>query len=394
MQVVDHHLEEVPGLYGGLRIEEKILQRIWKEGLFNQQNLKTECGKLVQIIDPGTWNQGEEGPDFKNAVLQMNENKIFGDIEVHFHGKDWERHGHHKDENFKKVILQVCLFPDDKIGTGKISCSASKTLPQLTLLSKLFKGLEEYGEQWAIEALADYNSSQKGPKKPAGIEKNIFVYAFQRWTQKRNFASKRIKKKGWNEACHQWFLEILGYPRNKKPMHEIAEIYPLTEWDKEIFPEKIYVETMGWKTKGMRPANRPVIRLQQYKDLMSFQPTWVNDLKHYTFPESSNPETENRNSLSLSKLSLEWQRKSLHGLFSKNKANTLMVDCCLPLWSSFHDIEAFAAWYHWPCGDFPDSFKQIADDWGLKHTGESLSNGTQQGIMQHLLLDRIRSSAQ
>ena len=173
MQVVDHHLEEVPGLYGGVRIEEKILQRIWKEGLFNQQNLKTECGKLVQIIDPGTWNQGEEGPDFKNAVLQMNENKIFGDIEVHFHGKDWERHGHHKDENFKKVILQVCLFPDDKIGTGKISCSASKTLPQLTLLSKLFKGLEEYGEQWAIEALADYNSSQKGPKKPAGIEKNV-----------------------------------------------------------------------------------------------------------------------------------------------------------------------------------------------------------------------------
>ena len=40
MQVVDHHLEEVPGLYGGVRIEEKMLQRIWKEGLFNQHEPK------------------------------------------------------------------------------------------------------------------------------------------------------------------------------------------------------------------------------------------------------------------------------------------------------------------------------------------------------------------
>ena len=216
MQVVDHHLEEVPGLYGGLRIEEKILQRIWKEGLFNQQNLKTDCGKLVQIIDPGTWNQGEEGPDFKNAVLQMNENKIFGDIEVHFHGKDWERHGHHKDENFKKVILQVCLFPDDKIGTGKISCSASKTLPQLTLLSKLFKGLEEYAEQWAIEALDDYNTSPKGPKKPAGIEKNIFRLRIPKMDAKKEFCLKKNQEKRLERSMSPMVFGNIRLPKKQK----------------------------------------------------------------------------------------------------------------------------------------------------------------------------------
>ena len=64
-------VKEVPGLYGSLKVDEKIIQKIWAAQNFNQINLETESGKKLKILSPGTWNQSEEGPDFKNTHLLL-----------------------------------------------------------------------------------------------------------------------------------------------------------------------------------------------------------------------------------------------------------------------------------------------------------------------------------
>ena len=66
-------VREIPGIYGSVRIGEIILQRIWAEQDFFLDSLRTSCGKKIEVLDQGTWNLSEEGPDFKNARLLLRE---------------------------------------------------------------------------------------------------------------------------------------------------------------------------------------------------------------------------------------------------------------------------------------------------------------------------------
>ena len=50
----------------------------------------------------------------------------------------------------------------------------------------------------------------------------------ERWILKCMYAKKRIEAVGWEGAC-QWFLEVLGYRRNRSPMAR-SQIYPIETW--------------------------------------------------------------------------------------------------------------------------------------------------------------------
>jgi len=151
-------VKEVPGLYGSLKVDEKIIQKIWSEQNFNQINLETESGKKLKILSPGTWNQSEEGPDFKNAHLLLDRKEVRGDVEIHFHSEDWRKHRHNEDSNYNRVILHVTLFPS-KVKARDTKTEGGKIIPQFPLLQHLTQSLEELLEAQAIESLAGYQSN-------------------------------------------------------------------------------------------------------------------------------------------------------------------------------------------------------------------------------------------
>src|SRR5688500_4462850 len=87
-------------------IDERIVQAIWHEQLLQVEQLKTISGKRVQAVDPGQWN-GEAGPDFLSADLQIGEQRVRGDVEIHINASDWQRHQHHRDFAYNRVVLHV-----------------------------------------------------------------------------------------------------------------------------------------------------------------------------------------------------------------------------------------------------------------------------------------------
>jgi hypothetical protein len=93
---------EAPGLYGTLKIEEKLIQKIWHNQEFIKENLQTTDGQTIKILNPGNWNVAEEGPDFKDAELSFDGNLISGDIEIHFDEKDWQNTGMTKTQPMKR----------------------------------------------------------------------------------------------------------------------------------------------------------------------------------------------------------------------------------------------------------------------------------------------------
>jgi hypothetical protein len=90
---------------------EKLLQYIWQFQYFNKSELQTTAGEKLQIIFPGKLNS-DQGPDFTNAQIKIDNTTLAGSIELHLKASQWNEHGHSNDANYKNVILHV-VFEND-----------------------------------------------------------------------------------------------------------------------------------------------------------------------------------------------------------------------------------------------------------------------------------------
>jgi len=68
---------------------------------------ETAGGMCVRVVYPGIA-RGSAGPDFKDAVVTTPGGAMRrGDVELHLHAGDWQRHGHHLDHAYDGVVLHV-----------------------------------------------------------------------------------------------------------------------------------------------------------------------------------------------------------------------------------------------------------------------------------------------
>ena len=90
---------------------ERLLQYIWQFQYFNAKGLHTEEGESLQVIHPGKLNTNQ-GPDFTDAKIKIENTTWAGSIELHIHASDWKNHQHSNDIHYKNVILHVVWQPD------------------------------------------------------------------------------------------------------------------------------------------------------------------------------------------------------------------------------------------------------------------------------------------
>lgn len=90
---------------------ERLLQYIWQFQYFNRSNLQTAKGEKLSILFPGNLNLNQ-GPDFINAQIKIDDTILVGSIELHIKASQWNEHGHSDDVNYKNVILHVVYEND------------------------------------------------------------------------------------------------------------------------------------------------------------------------------------------------------------------------------------------------------------------------------------------
>lgn len=88
------------------------LYGIWNTIFYRSMPLKTLSGSRIKVLVPGEKNKFS-GPDFRNAIIEINGSPFRGDVEIHRRMKDWYWHGHHLDKNYDKVVLHVVVENDD-----------------------------------------------------------------------------------------------------------------------------------------------------------------------------------------------------------------------------------------------------------------------------------------
>ena len=93
-------------------MKEEFLHYIWKYKLYRNNNLTSQKGEKIKIVNQGTHNF-DSGPDFFNAKIKINDTVWAGNVEIHINSSDWYAHNHDSDKAYDNVILQV-VFNHDK----------------------------------------------------------------------------------------------------------------------------------------------------------------------------------------------------------------------------------------------------------------------------------------
>lgn len=375
---------EIQGIYGPISISERIVQRIWSNQEMLIRDMVTRCGKRILVKHPGRWNLSEEGPDFKDAVVEIDGQNISGDIEIHLFAKDWRNHRHDEDPNFSWVCLHVVLFEPPRFDRNDI--------PTLVLGPYLKDDIEGYllsrHENGDIAYLFDLWSGQSA----SAIRAELLLLGQQRWQQKLQFARKRLEALGFAESMHGATMEVLGYRRNRAAMADASLLFPLPQWQVNPPATSAVMAAVSkpWKRSGMRPANLPERRLEQYRSLWSSNPDWLSELRNLAWQEievdamADVASCRKQGGFSLLRKDVV---NALGGHISGTRLDTLLIDGWLPLISVANQVDLEGLWLAWYPGDFPqtlwDSLRCHSITDGRRHPQANVWN---QGLLQSLFV--------
>lgn len=269
---------------------ERHLQAVWFEQKYFK-GLTTSDGTPIKILSPGLWNT-EAGPDFLKAHLQIGDQELRGDIELHLSEEGWTQHQHQHDPNYNAVILHLSLWkPKNErslvtaSGTSLIRAYLEPflTIPLLRITNLIDLDLYPYqchtGCGKCSQALFRKLPLQK-------IESFFRKAAEWRLTQKLNrlrVTSKNCFEVGIAMALGyknntQAFLDLYHFLSPKRHLGE-EELFSLAlgacgffysrfrkKWEdslkyKELLSKELTPQKFKLKLNNIRPFNHPIRRI-------------------------------------------------------------------------------------------------------------------------------------
>lgn len=266
---------------GGYAYHERFLHWVWGSLHFNTQNLRTACGKPVSIIEPGELNP-TDGPDFKQARLQIGKLQWVGDVEIHWSSSGWFHHGHHTDPNYNRVVLHVVYDQPGKTAVTRRDGTNPFTLH-----------LQPYLPENLDHLLAKFHRKDRLPC--SGHLRHISQHAFVRQLEKahREYFEKKADylleyydpdlppSLAWKRILVLGLFDGLGISLNREPMLGLGRAL-FKKWETVSSREQLVALAersagfenhsqhtgLHWNVKSCRPNNHPGLRVRQASELM------------------------------------------------------------------------------------------------------------------------------
>jgi len=177
------------------------------------KEIATQDGRRLKVIYPGRAN-GDVGPDFRNAVIAMNESQVVkGDVEIHVRSSDWYRHGHHRNPEYDHVILHAVLWDDCNSPT----LVQNGTSVPVVHLSKA--NLMPAGQLPCVQMMSR--------KDGETLRKLLDAAGENRFEQKTRLFRDSLGSEEAGQVLYRAIMRALGYSRNMKPFEELANRLPI-----------------------------------------------------------------------------------------------------------------------------------------------------------------------
>ena len=247
---------------GGGPVPEAVLQGIWYEQLLRTEGLVLPDGRSLRVIFPGWWNQNE-GPDFRDAQLEIGGRHMAGDVEVHQDLGAWRQHGHHQDPRYDRVVLEV-------IGNGSGPHSPNATsdgrlIPYLPLESALDDDIEVLAERirardYPYRVPASYGECAR-LTAVHGVEPMVRLLRLAgewRMLAKARDLAERMERVGDDQAVYEAVMAACGYGPYKHQFRALAQQLHYERVRQLGTQDPFLVEAAFLQLAGLLPETLPV----------------------------------------------------------------------------------------------------------------------------------------
>lgn len=260
---------------------ERLLQFIWANLYFRQKYLYTSARQPLVILNPGRVNNGD-GPDFRQAAIQLDDLVFHGDVELHIDPGGWYEHGHHEDARYDKVILHVVLNDSDFTDARRTDHTIVPTLV-----------LKPYVNENVATLFR--KSREKTTLSCAGLVKDIGHETISKQWQRANarYFNYKIQElqniydaalppsEAWRHLLTESLFDGLGIANNRPSMRRLFRLLlqSVTNPNMYSFKEVLelglsmagldttnnpgYLTHHDWSFSNSRPANQPGVRIPQ-----------------------------------------------------------------------------------------------------------------------------------
>lgn len=278
-------------------MKEDFLHFIWKYKLYDQNSLLTTEGEKLEIINHGTYNTNA-GPDFFDARIKINDTLWAGNVEMHIHASDWNKHGHQKDDTYRNTILHVVKEEDLKINNN----TATLILKWPRWLESNYDSIIQSNE-WVGCASRIYQID------PFRIKFFLNGILIERLREKIGIIEAVLSEtnQDWSETFYRILSRNFGLKENELPFEMLARSLPQVILARhhdslfqieallfgqagllgeELFADEYYLNLRNeyrflagkyglhpiagylWKFMRMHPGNFPTLRLAQLSKLI------------------------------------------------------------------------------------------------------------------------------
>ena len=196
-------------------------QSRWFRGDFGSDFTGTE-GEGVRVVDFGWWNRSA-GPDFLDAVVEVDGRACRGAIELDVDARDWERHRHAVNPDYAGVVLHLFFRrPEEEVFTRT---PENKRVTQVLLDPAAAHG-SAFTPPPAAARLGRCSRPLEG-MEAAAVRSLLLAAARQRAREKAAAFHRNAAIHGPAEAWFQAVAEALGFHANRWPMRVLAQRLPL-----------------------------------------------------------------------------------------------------------------------------------------------------------------------
>jgi len=251
-----------------IKFSEKQTAVIWQHVV--RKELPSTEDEPVSVIYPGRTN-GDDGPDFRDAVILNGLRLTKGDIEVHVRSSDWYHHRHDTDATYNNVILHVAMWHDCSLPT---LLQSGKPIPLLCLAKALQH--QPYLLPYTLPCfrILDHVDRQT-------LKKILNTAGEERFKQKAmhfqaDVLGPALRALSVGEAAGQVFyrgmMRALGYAKNTEPFEDLADRVPLTSI--EAREGLVLKQALLLGTAGLLPSQRRQGEFANGKEFQELEQKW------------------------------------------------------------------------------------------------------------------------
>jgi hypothetical protein len=251
-----------------IKFSEKQAVLIWQQMLGKE--LTSSEDELFSVIYPGRTN-GDNGPDFRDAVIVHKSHLTKGDVEVHVKSSDWYSHEHHADAEYNDVILHVVMWHDCNSAT---LLQSGKSVPVLCLAKALRHQAYLLPYQLPCSQILDHVDRQT-------LGKLLNTAGEERFKQKAMHFQAEILRPALSalsageeagQVLFQGMMRALGYAKNTKPFEDLADRMPLNSI--ESIEGLALKQALLLGTAGLLPSQRWQGKFAREKEVQELEQIW------------------------------------------------------------------------------------------------------------------------